>query len=144
MCWECERALPAERRAFCTDDCAENYRWAMGKRRPVVAAITRASYDRHREATLAGQRAADMLSPSERAVLHQWYETKLQPRLSKLPAREIVQGAAMGRTYAYAIIAGTLIPHPRHYPNLAALAGIELPRKFAAALSAPEGSGSRR
>ena len=144
MCWECERALPAERRAFCTDDCAENYRWAMGKRRPIVAAITRASYDQHREATLAGQRAADMLSPSERAVLRHWYETELQPRLSKLPAREIVQGAAMGRTYAYAIIAGTLIPHPRHYPNLAALAGIELPGKFAAVLSAPGGSGSRR
>ena len=108
----------------------------MGKRRPVVAAITRASYDQHREATLAGQRAADMLSPSERAVLRHWYETELQPRLSKLPAREIVQGAAMGRTYAYAIIAGTRIPHPRHYPNLAALAGIELPGKLATTLSA--------
>jgi len=141
MCRECGRTLPAERRAFCTDDCAENYRWAMGKRRPVVAAITRASYDQHREATLAGQQAADMLSPSERAVLRRWYETELQPRLSKLPAREIVQGAAMGRTYAYALIAGTLIPHPRHYPNLAALAGIELPVKFAAALSSSELSG---
>jgi hypothetical protein len=43
----------------------------------------------------------------------------------------------MGRTYAYALIAGTLIPHPRHYPNLAVLAGIELPGKLAAALSAP-------
>jgi hypothetical protein len=78
-----------------------------------------------------------MLSPSERAVLRRWYETELQPRLSKLPAREIVQGAAMGRTYAYAIIAGTLIPHLRHYPNLAELVGIELPGKFAATLSAP-------
>jgi hypothetical protein len=144
MCWECGRALPVERRAFCSDDCAENYRWAMGKRRPVVAAITRASYDQHRVATLAGQQAADMLTPSERAVLRRWYETELQPRLSQLRAREIVQGAAMGRTYAYALIAGTLIPHPRHYPNLAALAGIELPGKFAAALSALEGSGSRR
>jgi hypothetical protein len=33
-------------------------------------------------------------------------------------------------------VAGT-IPRPRHYPNLAALAGVELPSKFAAALSAP-------
>jgi hypothetical protein len=116
----------------------------MGKRRPVVAAITRASYDQHRGVTLAGQQAADMLSPSERAVLRQWYEMELQPRLSKMRASEIVRGAAMGRTYAYHVIAGTRIPHPRHYPNLAALAGIELPGKFAAALSAPEGSGSRR
>jgi hypothetical protein len=109
----------------------------MGKRRAVVAAVTRASYDRHREATLAGQQAADRLPPSERAVLRRRYQTELQPRLSKLRAREIVQGAAMGRTYAYALIAGTLIPHPRHYPNLAALVGIELPGKFATALSRP-------
>ena len=55
-----------------------------------------------------------MLSPSERAVLRHWYETELQPRLSKLPAREIVQGAAMGRTYAYAIIACW---HPHSAPS---------------------------
>jgi hypothetical protein len=80
-----------------------------------------------------------MLSASERAALRRWYETELQPRLLKLRAREIVQGAAMGRTHAYALIAGTFIPHPRHYPNLAALAGIELPGKFAAALSSLRG-----
>jgi CRISPR-associated endonuclease Cas1 len=137
MCWECGRALPAPRRAFCSDDCAENYRWAMGTRRPIVAATTRASYDRHREATLSGQRAADRLAPSDRDALRRWYQSELQPRLSKLSASEIVRGAAMGRTYAYHIVAGTRIPHPRHYPNLAALAGVELPRKFAAALSAP-------
>jgi CRISPR-associated endonuclease Cas1 len=137
MCWECGRALPARRRAFCGDDCAENYRWAMGKRRPIVAAVTRASYDRHREATLGGQRAAHMLPASDRDALRSWYRTELQPRLSKMRASEIVRGAAMGRTYAYHIVAGTRIPHPRHYPNLAALAGVELPRKFAAALSAP-------
>jgi hypothetical protein len=76
-----------------------------------------------------------MLPASDRAALRQWYEMELQPRLSKMRASEIVRGAAMGRTYAYHIIAGTRIPHPRHYPNLAALADVELPRKFAAALS---------
>ena len=108
----------------------------MGTRRPIVAATTRASYDRHREATLAGQRAADMLSASERDALRRWYQSELQPRLSKIRASEIVRTAAMGRTYAYHIIAGTRIPHPRHYPNLAALAGIELPGKLATTLSA--------
>jgi CRISPR-associated endonuclease Cas1 len=137
MCWECGRALPVPRRAFCSGDCAENYRWAIGTRRPVVAATTRASYDRHREATLAGQRAADKLSASDRAALRQWYEMELQPQLSKMRASEIVRGAAMGRTYAYHVIAATRIPHPRHYPNLATLAGVELPREFAAALSLP-------
>jgi hypothetical protein len=38
-CWECGRALPPERRTFCGDDCADNYRRAMGKRRPVVEAV---------------------------------------------------------------------------------------------------------
>jgi len=51
-----------------------------------------------------------------------------------------MQSAAMGRTYANYIIAGTQVPHPRHYPNLAALAGVALPGKFAAALAGPAGS----
>jgi len=47
---------------------------------------------------------------------------------------EIASGTTMGRSYAYYIVAGTHIPHPRHYPNLAALVGVELPVAFAAAL----------
>ena len=34
------------------------------------------------------------------------------------------------------LVAGTRVPHPRHYPNLAALAGVQLPKMFAAALLA--------
>jgi CRISPR-associated endonuclease Cas1 len=139
-CWECGRALTTGRRAFCSDHCKENHTWAMGKRRPVVAAATRASYDQHREATIAGQRAAAALSASDREGLRHWYEKELQPQLSKMTASKIMQSAAMGRTYANYIIAGTQVPHPRHYPNLAALAGVELPGKFAAALAGRLGS----
>jgi hypothetical protein len=78
-----------------------------------------------------------MLPAPDRDALRSWYQKELQPRLLKMSASEIVRGAAMGRIHAYHIIAGTRIPHPRHYPNLAALAGVELPRKFAAALSVP-------
>jgi len=46
----------------------------------------------------------------------------------------------MGRSYAYYIVAGTRIPHPRHFPSLAALVGVELPKEFAAALSIREAS----
>jgi CRISPR/Cas system-associated endonuclease Cas1 len=35
-CWDCGRALTPDRHAFCSDECTENYRRAMGKRRPVV------------------------------------------------------------------------------------------------------------
>jgi hypothetical protein len=115
----------------------ENYRWAMGKRRPAIEAATRASHERHQEATLAGQRALEMLPASDRNALRDWYKEQLQPRLSKMSPSEIASGAAMGRTYAYYIVAGTRMPHPRHYPNLAALAGVELPRSLAEALSAP-------
>jgi hypothetical protein len=48
---------------------------------------------------------------------------------------EIAVGTAMGRSYAYYIAAGTRIPHPRHFPSLAALVGVELPKELAAALS---------
>ena len=44
----------------------------------------------------------------------------------------------MGRSYAY-IAAGMRIPHPRYFPSLAALVGVELPKEFAAAPSGPEG-----
>src|SRR5262249_34905014 len=30
-CWDCGRALTVDRRAFCGEECAENYRQAMGK-----------------------------------------------------------------------------------------------------------------
>jgi CRISPR/Cas system-associated endonuclease Cas1 len=134
-CWDCGRALTPDRRAFCGEECAENYRRATGKRRPVVEPVARASPKQHREATLAGRRAAERLPASDDDALRRWYVEELQPRLSRMHPTEIALGAAMGRSYAYYIVAGTRIPHPRHYPNLAALVGVELPRKFAATLS---------
>ena len=133
------RALIPDRRAFCGEECAENYRQAMGKRRPVVEPVARASRKQHREATLAGRREAETLPASDGDALRRWYMEELQPRLSRMHPTEIALGAAMGRSYAYYIVAGTRIPHPRHYPSLAALVGVELPREFAAALSRPGG-----
>ena len=59
-----------------------------------------------------------------------------------MSSSEIASGTAVGRSYAYYIIAGTRVPHPRHYPNLAALVGVGLPGEFAEALSAVAGSSS--
>lgn len=136
MCWECGRALPLERRAFCSDDCEREYDRAMGKRRAAVEAASPRLRKRHEEATRAGQLAVKKLLGPDRKALRLWYTEELQPRLSKMSPGEIERGAAVRRSYAYYIVAGTRIPHPRHYPNLAALAGVELPRRFAAALSA--------
>jgi hypothetical protein len=137
-CWDCGRALTPDRRAFCSEECAENYRQAMGKRRPAVEPVALSKRKQHREVTLAGRRAAEKLPASDSDALRRWYAEELQPRLSKMHPTEIALGAAMGRSYAYYIVAGKRIPHPRHYSSLAALVGVELPRKFAAALSSPQ------
>jgi hypothetical protein len=137
-CWDCGRALTADRRAFCGEECAESYRRAMGRRRPVVEPVARAPRKQHQ--TPAGRRAAERLPASEDDALRRWYRNELQPRLSRLHPTEVALGAAMGRSYANYIVAGSRIPHPRHYSSLAALVGVELPREFAAALSRPGGS----
>ena len=139
-CWDCGRALRPEHRAFCSDDCAENYRWAMGKRRPSLR--FRPGCRRNntaRQRLPASERRRDCLRPTVARCATGTAE-KLQPRLSRMDPTAIAQGTTIGRSYAYYIVAGTRIPHPRHYPNLAALVGVELPRKFAAALSSREGS----
>jgi hypothetical protein len=81
-----------------------------------------------------------MLAPSDRKALRHWYSEELQPRLSRMSPNQIAQGAAVRRSYAYYIVAATRIPYPKHYPNLAALVGVELPQKFAAVLSAAAGA----
>ena len=80
-----------------------------------------------------------MLAASDRKALRHWYNEELQPRLSRSP-NQTAQGTAVRRSYAYYIVAGTRIPHPRHYPNLAALVGVELPQKFVAVVSAAAAS----
>jgi hypothetical protein len=114
----------------------------MGKRRPVGGPVARAPRKQHQEATLAGEQAATAhkVPTSDRKALRLWYAENLQPRLSRMHPTEIALGTAMGRSYAYYVVAGTRIPHPRHFPSLAALVGVELPKEFAAALSIREAS----
>jgi hypothetical protein len=111
----------------------------MGKRRPVVEPVAGPSHKQHQEATLTGRRTAHKVPASDRKVLRHWYAENLQPRLSRMHPTEIALGTAMGRSYAYYVVAGTRIPHPRHFPSLAALVGVELPKEFAVALSSREG-----
>lgn len=101
-----------------------------------VMIITPAAYQRPRERAVAARKAVHMPPKADGRVLRRWYTEELQPRLSKMDPSDIVRGAAVRRSYAYYIVAGTRVPHPRHYPNLAALVGVELPRAFAVALSA--------
>jgi len=134
-CWECGRALAAGRRAFCSDACQRDYRRAMAK--PLHTAAEAVSH-----VTRNSQKVPDGVQPglaglpkSHRQALRQWYAEELQPRLSRMNPAEIERRAGVRRSYAYYIVAGTRVPHPRHYPDLAALAGVELPKTYAAASS---------
>lgn len=133
-CWECGRGLAPEHRSFCGDDCADDYRRAMSKRLPApeVAAVPLIEPQKAPAATVRAVR----LPKVDRKVLVQWYQAELQPRLSKLTPSEIVMRAAVRRSYAYYIVAGTRVPHPRLFPSLAAIVDVELPETFTAALSA--------
>jgi hypothetical protein len=110
----------AERRTLCSDECAEDYRRAMGRRRPAVEAATRAVGEPQREAAIPAQRVVKTLPQPEGKALHRWYTEELQARLSRIDPAEIVRGTAVQQSYAHYIVAGTRVPHPRHYPNLAA------------------------
>ena len=135
MCWECGRSLSPHRRAFCRDECEHEYRHAMPKRRPVVEAAVSVAPERQRVAVPAARQQVKPLPRPDRKALRRWYAEELQPRLSRLRPAEIAASAAVGRSYAYYIVAGTRIPNARHYPSLAALVGVELPRNFAAVVS---------
>lgn len=138
-CWECGRALTPERRAFCCDECEVEYRRAMGKRRSGPEAVTLAAREPRRSTPAVAHRADQALPKPDRKALRRWYAEELQPRLSKLSPTEIAAGAAMGRSYAYYIVAGTRVPHPRHYRHLAALVGVELPKMTLSARSGETG-----
>lgn len=140
MCWECGRAASPDRRTFCSDDCTEDYRKAMGKRRPTVQTIAPAARERQRKEAVTGRPVLKTLPRADRKALRRWYTEELQPRLSLMNPTEIEQGASVRRSYAYYIVAGTRVPHPRHYPNLAELVGVALPKTIATATSMSNGS----
>jgi hypothetical protein len=93
--WECGRALSPERRAFCSNDCADSYRQAMGKRRPVVEPVAHRSRKQQQKATRAGLRAAQNVPASDRKALRLWYAENLQPRLARMHPTEVAVGTAM-------------------------------------------------
>jgi hypothetical protein len=113
----------------------------MAKRRPVVEAAAPGTRNALREAAVADQPSIKAPYRPDRKALRRWYAEELQPHLSRMSPAEIASGAAVGRSYAYYIVAGTRIPNPRHYPSLAALAGVELPTAITGALSMSVTSG---
>jgi hypothetical protein len=66
-----------------------------------------------------------------RERLRRWYVAQLQPRMMGLQPKDIVQAIEVSRAYARQVIAGE-IPHVRHFPALAELAGVPTPKALRA------------
>ena len=121
------------------DDCSKDYRKSMGKRRSAGEAAAPAARVRQPETATPGYGAIEALFNPDRKALRRWYAEELQPRLSRMDPTEIVRGAAVQRSYAYYIVAGTRVRtrgSTRASPRSQAL-----PRTFAATLSVSAVSG---
>lgn len=58
------------------------------------------------------------------AKLREWYLTELQSKLVEMRNSEIARSTGLSIRYAIMIRQG-FVPHPRHYPALAELVGVE-------------------
>jgi hypothetical protein len=69
-----------------------------------------------------------------RDQLRRWYVAQVQPRMMGLQPKDIVGAIEVSRAYARQVIAGQ-IPHRRHFPALAELAGVPTPKSLRFALT---------
>ena len=58
-------------------------------------------------------------------LTEQSYQKEIQPRLAGVTVRVLASALAVSLPYASNIRSGKRYPHPRHWPTLAKLAGIE-------------------
>lgn len=146
-CYECGKALGPTQRRFCSASCAGIYRAEMRRLLPPAiegtpsrplrqirdsenarsAKLRRISAARRAWSNENGQ-GRETQSPAYEQ-LRQWYTGTVQPRIAGLQPRDIVRAIDVSRVYARSIIRGQ-IPHPRHYPSLAELVGLEYPARF--------------
>jgi CRISPR-associated endonuclease Cas1 len=152
MCWECGKALVGSQRKFCSPECATTFFTAT---LPMVAAAQSEESKRQRaekaRIAYAARRAwneKEGQPPSEEgrfpkprtainADVIRWYSTELQPHLASVRPVDIARGLAVSKSYSIHVKQGR-VPHPRHFPALAKLAGVPLPKTFSAALSTSE------
>jgi len=65
-----------------------------------------------------------------RLQLREWFRTAIAPRMATCLVADIRRVIGVSKRYAIMIRQG-YVPHPRHYPVLAKLVGLELPISFA-------------
>jgi hypothetical protein len=89
-----------------------------------VSAERRAWENTHKSIGAGGGRQTEV---AVREQLRRWYAAQVQPRLIGLQPKDIVRVIDVSRAYARQVIAGQ-IPHRRHFPALAELAGVPAPK----------------
>jgi hypothetical protein len=130
-CYECGKALVSHQKKFCSPACnisfniASTIRAEPGAR--AAPTIEQGSSSRSHTARL--WRAWNSEHKIDRDQLRHWFEITVAPLLPNQPAHDIRDAAGLSMRYALMIRAG-YVPHPRHYPALAALVGIELPPSY--------------
>jgi CRISPR/Cas system-associated endonuclease Cas1 len=103
-CAECGRALHGRQKRFCSKACNDAWHVATGWH----AEILRIRYDR------AG--------PDGR-----WFRENVVPALADLSPTRIAHTVGLSFRYAQQITRGEYVPARKHWPALAALAGVEMP-----------------
>lgn len=153
-CHECGKMLPPKRPKFCSDACSVAFHVATRISTELTALPAFVPSDelhtsdrggaRKNSRNLALRRAWDaefssnettrartrntLTKASGPAVeqLQEWFRTAVAPHMEKCPIADIRRATGVAKRYAIMIRQG-YIPHPRHYPLLAGLAGIEMP-----------------
>jgi CRISPR-associated endonuclease Cas1 len=163
-CYECGKALTSTRRKFCSETCAVAFHLTATAEKPPALpspgsadAPSKSSASKHGDADksrrhLALRRAwiaehsplAGSALNGERNTwpkasgagidkLREWYVATVGPLLARCSLAQIRDATGLSYRSAILIRKGH-VPHPRHYQNLAALVGVELPGMFAAGL----------
>jgi hypothetical protein len=141
-CWQCGRALPSDRRRFCTDTHAVAYHGETPWRGIVAATVERYADPKRAAASKAaiGKRAIENAAkrllwrqrPGWSEVgdeeLRRWFAGTVQPQLHSYKIADIMGSTGLSKQSVADIRTGRRIPHPRHFKALAKLIGVEAPQ----------------
>ncbi len=127
-CFECGRALTRKQRRFCSTACTAAFSTASG-RIAAMRELSAGSTDRSEtlRAANAARREWAAHHAADRVAFDRWYSAAIEPRLTSLRTADIRRSLAVSWSYATLIKQGRRTPHPRHFPALAKLAGVEAP-----------------
>ena len=119
-CPDCGASLGTRRTAYC-GDCWASRRLANGRqgsRRAAEQAATAAGRRARSKAISTGKASAIETAAGEAGITtRQWHRT-IQPKVSRLTLRQIMQATGLSQSYSSKIKRGIHTPHPKHWQPL--------------------------